>query len=41
MLANFPKVKEMLTEVADARIKSSQKKQLPRGLNLDEFLTRE
>lgn len=38
MLTNFPKVKEMLTEVADARIKSSQKKQLPRGLNLDEFL---
>ncbi|HTD65722.1 MAG TPA: cyclic nucleotide-binding domain-containing protein, partial [Candidatus Limnocylindria bacterium] len=38
MLTNFPKVKAMLTEVAEARIKSSQKKALPRGLNLDEFL---
>jgi Fe-S-cluster-containing hydrogenase component 2 len=38
MLANFPKVKETLTEVAEARLKASQKKELPRGLNLDEFL---
>ena len=38
MLASFPKVKEMLTEVADTRIKANQKKKLPRGLNLDEFL---
>ena len=38
MLTSFPKVKEMLTEVAETRIKASQKKQLPRGLNLDEFL---
>ena len=38
MLANFPKVKETLTEVAETRLKASQKKELPRGLNLDEFL---
>jgi CRP-like cAMP-binding protein/Fe-S-cluster-containing hydrogenase component 2 len=38
MLENFPKVREALTEVAEARLKASQKKELPRGLNLDEFL---
>jgi CRP-like cAMP-binding protein/Fe-S-cluster-containing hydrogenase component 2 len=38
MLENFPKVKETLTEVAEARLKASEKKELPRGLNLDEFL---
>ena len=38
MLANFPQVKARLTEVAEIRLKSSQKKELPRGLNLDEFL---
>ena len=38
MLENFPKVKETLTQVAETRLKASQKKELPRGLNLDEFL---
>ena len=38
MLTNFPEVKSTLMQVAEARIKSSQKKDLPRGLNLDEFL---
>jgi CRP-like cAMP-binding protein/Fe-S-cluster-containing hydrogenase component 2 len=38
MLANFPQVKETLTQVADTRLKASQKRELPRGLNLDEFL---
>jgi len=38
MLANFPKVKETLAAVAEKRLKASQQKELPRGLNLDEFL---
>ncbi|HWN95077.1 MAG TPA: cyclic nucleotide-binding domain-containing protein [Methylomirabilota bacterium] len=38
MLASFPVVRETLVEVADARLQASQKKELPRGLNLDEFL---
>jgi CRP-like cAMP-binding protein/Fe-S-cluster-containing hydrogenase component 2 len=38
MLANFPKVKESLLKVAAARLKASDQKDLPRGLNLDEFL---
>ena len=38
MLATFPAVRQTLTEVAEARLKASQKRDLPRGLNLDEFL---
>ena len=38
MLTNFPLVKTKLTEVAETRMKASAKKELPRGLNLDEFL---
>ncbi len=38
MLTNFPKVKATLTEVAETRLAASQKKELPRGLNIDEFL---
>jgi len=38
MLENFPKVKEALTQVAETRLNASQKKELPQGLNLDEFL---
>ncbi len=38
MLANFPKVKESLLQVAEARVKASETKKMPRGLNLDEFL---
>jgi CRP-like cAMP-binding protein/Fe-S-cluster-containing hydrogenase component 2 len=38
MLANFPAVKDTLTQVAETRLKASEKKELPRGLNLDEFL---
>ncbi len=38
MLANVQEVKQTLTQVAEARIKANQRKELPRGLNLDEFL---
>lgn len=38
MLANFPEVRDTLTHVAETRLKASEKKELPRGLNLDEFL---
>jgi Fe-S-cluster-containing hydrogenase component 2 len=38
MLANFPEVKATLERVAAARLAASRKKELPRGLNLDEFL---
>jgi CRP-like cAMP-binding protein/Fe-S-cluster-containing hydrogenase component 2 len=37
-LANVQKVRETLTQVAEARVKANQRKELPRGLNLDEFL---
>jgi CRP-like cAMP-binding protein/Fe-S-cluster-containing hydrogenase component 2 len=38
MVANFPEVTKTLTRVAETRLKASQKQDLPRGLNLDEFL---
>lgn len=38
MLANAHQVKKTLTQVATTRVKANEKKQLPRGLNLDEFL---
>ena len=38
MLANVQEVRQTLTQVAEARMKANQRKELPRGLNLDEFL---
>ena len=38
MTASYPEVTETLTQVAETRLKASQKQDLPRGLNLDEFL---
>jgi CRP-like cAMP-binding protein/Fe-S-cluster-containing hydrogenase component 2 len=38
MLANFPEVDITLRRVAQKRIEASSKRDLPRGLNLDEFL---
>lgn len=37
-LANVQQVRETLTQVAEARVKANKRKELPRGLNLDEFL---
>jgi CRP-like cAMP-binding protein/Fe-S-cluster-containing hydrogenase component 2 len=38
MLTHFPEVKGTLERVAETRLAASRKKELPRGLNLDEFL---
>ena len=38
MLAGAQQVRKTLTQVATSRVKANEKKQLPRGLNLDEFL---
>src|SRR5207247_1683096 len=38
MLASFPRVREQLQQVAEARLKAAEVRSIPTGLNLDEFL---